>query len=449
MIFGKHISAGLAGVLLVIFFIINACQRQLHFDETLADATLEKDAVGNCKPVIVGGTYTRSKNLTDTNYIIAEVNVISAGSYTITTDTINGYYFNAKGTFTNTGSTTVKLISHGKPINAGNDQFTVRLNATACSLSIPVVEGSAASFGFIGAPSRCTGAIVTGEYFKGVPLTNANTATVQVFVTTIGSFSFSSNFVNGCQFSASGYLSDYGNQTITLNGVGTPVDVGVNVFTLNSGFSACTIVDTVNAPPPAPVGSGNHLPLVHDNSWVYDDLAFSGDSVRRYLRDSTVFGGYVYRVCHEFNHAGGTDKIFRRSGNDYFDGGSVDRYTLVVKFSPQVLDDILFLSEGLTNNGTWYSSTYTGNTVSGQAMSLRYAFLCTNNNAIVSINGNAFSQVYEIQMKPQFAPVGGTFSDTGELYDLYYANNIGLIYLKKTQNGTPQLEWKLRSWVVN
>jgi hypothetical protein len=428
---------------------VNACQRQLHFDTVPADATLEKDASGNCKPVIIGGAYTKSKNLSDTNYIIVAVDVNSSGSYSITSDTINGYYFTAKGNFSNTGSTTVKMLGHGKPTNTGNDQFTVRLNASLCSMVIPVSEGSAASFSFVGAPNRCTGAVVTGQYMKGVPLTSANTATVQVFVTTIGSFSFSSNFVNGCQFSASGYLSDYGNQTITLGGVGTPVDVGVNVFTLNAGFSACTIVDTVNAQPPPPIGSGNHLPLLHDNSWVYDDVQFSGDSVRRYLRDSTIFGSYVYRVCHEFNHAGGTDKLFRRYGNDYFDGGSVDRYTLVVKFSPLIQDDILFLSEGLTNNQTWFSTTYTGNTVSGQTQSLRYAFVCTNNNAIVSINGTAFSAVYQIQMRPQFAPVGGTFSDTGELYELYYANNIGLIYLKKTQNGTTQLEWKLRSWIVN
>jgi len=431
------------GFLLILF----ACQRQLYFDKLPADASLNKDAAGDCKPVIVGGTYKKSKFLADTNFIIVEVNVVRAGAYTITSDTINGYFFSAKGNFSTTGSATVKLPGRGKPEHGGNDQFNIHLNSSVCSVVIPVDAGAVGSFSFIGAPNHCTGAVVSGEYVRGVQLTNRNTATVHVFVTSPGSFSFSSNVVNGYQFSAVGYLPDYGDQAITLTASGAPDRAGVDVFTLNAGFSSCTIVDTVTET--AAAGSGNHLPLTTDNRWVYDDLQFSGDSVRQTLRDSTLFNSQVYRVCHEFDHAGSRAKFFRRAGADYFDGGSVDRYTMVLKFSPQILDDILFLKEGLNNNQTWNSSTYTGNAVTGQTMSLRYAFLCTNNNATVSVNGHVFSQVYEIQMQPQFGPPGGSFTNTGEVYELYYSDNVGLIYLKKTQNGTTQLEWKLRSWFVN
>src|SRR5207248_1144442 len=142
------------------------------------------------------------------------------------------------GNFSNTGPTMVKVQAHGKPVNAGHDQFTVRLNASTCSVAIPVVEGDIGSFSFLGAPDKCTGALVSGDYVKGVQLTSLNTATVKVYVTSPGYFSFSSNLVNGYQFSGSGYLPDYGNQTIILTASGSPANAGVDVFTLNAGFSA-------------------------------------------------------------------------------------------------------------------------------------------------------------------------------------------------------------------
>ena len=47
-------------------------------------------------------------------------------------------------------------------------------------------------------------------------------------------------------------------------------------------------------------------------------------------------------------------------------------------------------------------------------------------------------------MRPQIASVGGTFGPTGEVYTFYYANDFGLIYLKKSLNGITQQEWAMR-----
>jgi hypothetical protein len=443
----KFISLTIASIVLLTFLFINACQRQLHFDVLPADGTLSKDASGNCKPIIVGGTFTKGKSLADTNYVQVEVNVTTEGEYKLTSDTTNGYWFSASGNFDNTGLYNVKVIAHGKPVASGNDQFNIRFNSSSCSVVIPVADGGVGSFSFLGAPNSCTGAVVSGNYIKGVQLDNTNTAKVQVYVTSPGTYSFSSNVVNGYQFSSSGNLPNYGNQTLILTASGSPANVGIDVFTLNAGFSSCTIVDTVKDA--APVTNGTHFPIKYSDRWVYDDVQSAGDSVVRVIADSINIGGALYKVMNEADRFGSRDYHYRQNGTDYLDQGAVDRYTSSFSYSPKIIDEIPFLKEGLNVNDSWNSPTYTGVATFGQTILIRYQFVCTNNNASVVINGTMFNQVYQIQMRPQIASVGGTYGYTGEVYDLYYANNIGLIYLRENVNSLTQKEWKLRSWIVN
>ena len=444
MCFNKLISLQLLFTAAFLFLIINGCQRQLHFDELPAEGTLQKDASGNCKPVIIGGTFRKNKELADTNFITVEVTVTREGTYSIHTDTINGYWFAASGNFGNTGVTTVKMRAHGKPLNIGNDQFTTKFNSSTCSAKIPVNDGPAASFSFLGAPDRCRGAVVFGDYIRGAQLTSANIAKVEVYVTSPGSYSFSSNFVNGYQFSSSGNLPDYGNQILTLTASGSPAQPGVDVFTINAGFSSCTIVDTVKDTPP--VFNLNHFPIAYNNRWAYDDLSGTNDSVTRLFFDSVIVGGLLYHVMRQDTRLGTSNLQFRKNGNDYYDHGEVERYTATVTFSPKVIGDIPFLKEGLNNNESWLSPPYTGVATFGQTILIRYSFTCTTNNGSVAVNGRVFNQVYEIRMRPQIASVGGSFGDTGEVYDLYYAAGVGLIYLREAVNGITTKEWQLRSW---
>ncbi len=154
---------------------------------------------------------------------------------------------------------------------------------------------------------------------------------------------------------------------------------------------------------------------------------------------------------HQNSRFGAANYYFRRdASNIYYDQGPVERYTSTVTYSPPVLDDIPFMKEGLNTNDAWNSPNYSGMATFGQTILIRYLFTCTNSNASVTVNGKSFTQVYQIQMKVQIASVGGNWGPTGEVYDLYYANNIGLIYLKETvTGGIVQKEWAIRSWVVN
>jgi len=58
--------------------------------------------LGYSLPAIVGGVYIAGQSTGDSNFIQVGVNVTRAGTYTITTDSINGYSFKATGNFNNT-----------------------------------------------------------------------------------------------------------------------------------------------------------------------------------------------------------------------------------------------------------------------------------------------------------------------------------------------------------
>ena len=80
-----------------------------------SSGSLQSGTTGDCLSSVVGGTYKADISLADSNYVDVKVDVITAGSYTISTDTINGFYFSAAGSFAATGENTVRLQRNGKP----------------------------------------------------------------------------------------------------------------------------------------------------------------------------------------------------------------------------------------------------------------------------------------------------------------------------------------------
>src|SRR5688572_21292967 len=84
---------------------ITSCQKELSFENggTPSEGTLQSDLTGECLPKTVEGIYEAGTPLVGTtNYIDVEVNVITPGSYTIYSDTLNGIFFRATGVFTAT-----------------------------------------------------------------------------------------------------------------------------------------------------------------------------------------------------------------------------------------------------------------------------------------------------------------------------------------------------------
>ncbi len=193
-------------------------------------------APGNCTSFVSGGTYTAGTPLGATNIATVSVNVTTAGTYTITSNTVNGVTFSATGSFTTTGTQLIQLTGSGTPLVAGSFNYTPGTNG--CIFSITVSGAAAAAvFTYGGAPGTCTNASPTGTYTAGTALTALNTVLVNVNVTTIGTYTISTPVVNGISFTGSGSFTATGSQNVLLTGTGTPTAGGVSNYIPTNGCS--------------------------------------------------------------------------------------------------------------------------------------------------------------------------------------------------------------------
>lgn len=435
------------------FFLIS-CQKEASFESgQAAKGSLQNDASGDCLPKRVFGTYIANAGLSDSNFIEIDVNVSTTGAYTIVTDTVNGYFFKGSGNFSTTGSNRVKLKASGKPLAAGTNDFLITYDSSFCYVEVPVLPagstGGPATFTLAASGASCMDAAVSGNYAKTVALTSANTVAVKVNVTAPGSYTITTSTANGMQFSGTGTLAAAGPQVISLTGSGTPTNEGNTTFTLTAGASTCTFSLTVTAAnTPPPVVTGDLFPMTKNSWWSYEEPTAPGDTIKRTNVGTVTRAGQTYHAFQNADDLGAIDSSFyRKSGNDYFEYGPADTYTILALDNPQKVE-ILFLKENATAGMTWNSAEYTGAIVN-MPVKIRYAFTCTVANTTATVNGKSFAGVYKIAMKPQYNNTGGTtFTNTGETIEFWYAKGIGFIYAKDSFNGNSTAELRIRNWKV-
>lgn len=435
----------------IAFALFFSCQRELNFENGQVSAgSLKSNMTRDCLPKKVVGTFFEGKDLGDSNYIEVDVNVTSPGPYLIITDTVNGYSFEGTGIFSSTGSNRVKLAGNGKPIAPGNNSFIVVYDTSSCLIQVnvaPVVGNiTPAAFFLQGAPDTCIPAKVLGNYIKNHFLTSEDTVNIGLMVTIPGSYTISTNTVNGYSFSGSGVLARTGLQTITLTARGAPLNAGINIFTV-IGSSGCTFSVTVTTA--IAVTNDDYFPLTKNSYWIYDDLLHKGDTIKRILTDTVRTNNILYRNMEEHDMFGGNlQSYFRKAGNAYFEYGSVDKYTASFSYFPKLYGEIPFLKENIVTGDNWKTVEFTGTFSSGQIIFLEYDFYCVDDNAAVILNGNSFINVYKIRVLPQVRSQFAPLSSTGETIDVYYAKGVGLIYLKGTRNGFNTIELRIRNWMV-
>jgi hypothetical protein len=231
-------------VLLISFFIISSCQKELNWDlNAQSQGTLKADTLtSECLPSSVHGVYQNDSTLTNDNYIDVQVNVTSAGIYSINSDTVNGYSFHGNGTFGQTGINTVRLYGSGTPQLPGMNTFIISYNNSYCIIDVEVVAQNGtpnAVYTLGGAGATCTGAVASGTYMQGLVLTSSNTVSVNVSVSTAGQYTMNTNTVNGVSFSASGLFA-LGTTGVTLTGTGTPQAAGTFNYALTGAGSTCS-----------------------------------------------------------------------------------------------------------------------------------------------------------------------------------------------------------------
>jgi hypothetical protein len=141
----------LAGLFTCICLVITACQKEysLELNQGLgAQGTLAKDSLGNCSADSVVGTYYDGiEPGRDTAYVNVSVNVTTPGSYSIYTNTQNGFYFSDSGYFSTTGTQTVTLRPIGVPIIPGPTDFVVTFDSSTCNFTVNVQDSTGTGLG--------------------------------------------------------------------------------------------------------------------------------------------------------------------------------------------------------------------------------------------------------------------------------------------------------------
>ncbi len=431
---------------IAIFLLVFSCQREIFFD-IVSEGVLIKDISNDCE-VATKGNYIVDKKLDGSNNVKVKVHVTAKGSYSITTDTVNGYSFYAAGNFKDTGIVLVTLKGYGKPLVNGSDLFTIIYGDSNCHFLNKVSSGTNASFILQGAPNSCMIDTVSGAYVKGLSLDTTNEIAIVVDVSNPGFYEISTDTVNGYYFYASGTFSTSGAQMITLKGFGKPIHEGADEFTVKAGGSSCNFSNTVITT--VTVSNNDHFPLTMSSYWDYTDLYYQGNIVTTIVIGENNKNGNVYKTVEEEISPGGPIILYyRKSGSDYYEYAAADKYTASFQYAKKIYDDLPFLKEGLSNNAQWHSKEYSDTASFGQIISLQYDYTCLNANATIAINGHAFANVYIIEMKPKIKGASNTYAYTGEKYTYYYAKGIGLIYYKKENLGTTNAELRLKDWQVN
>ena len=240
-------------------FFIASCQKELSYEAGIAKGSLKKDGTGECLPFNVNGSYQKDSTLKAiSNYVDVQVNISEIGSYSIKTDSVNGYSFSAAGVVNVTGLNTIRLIGAGKPLAGGADMFTVKFDTSVCQFNI-VVNGAggggggstAAIFTLVGMPTTCTGAVQSNNFYATMPANSSNYVDIKADVTTAGTYTINAPLVNGVSFSATGSLVVGSNQNIRLLASGTPATAGSFSYALNTTTPAsnCGFNLTVQAAP--------------------------------------------------------------------------------------------------------------------------------------------------------------------------------------------------------
>ena len=124
-----------------------SCKKEMSFEQGLPALGSLQDSLGNCLDKTISGNYIVGKTLTDSNYIDVSVMVQTKGTYSVLTDTVNGYFFKGTGNFSHTGPNTIRLKGVGSPVSSGTDDFIILFDSTLCPVSITVTDSSSGGTG--------------------------------------------------------------------------------------------------------------------------------------------------------------------------------------------------------------------------------------------------------------------------------------------------------------
>ena len=420
----------------VLFAIVLSCQKEKSFERgtsVLSTGSLQYGTTGDCLGNIVTGAYKKDTALNSANYVDIKVDVTTAGAYSISTDTINGFYFSGFGTFGATGVNTVRLQGSGTPSGGGTNIFTVTYDSTECTFSVTTLTGGTGGtsvFTLAGSPSACTGATVQGIYVESTQLTPSSTATIQVDVTTIGSYSIATNAVDGITFSGSGNFSSTGLQVVVLSANGTPAAAGSFTIPVTVGTSTCSFQLTVS--------TIDYFPRTTNNNWSYKYDNDPTDTLFQNVISQTLSAlGNTYNTFM-FNDGTTVDTLgyFRKASGDYYQYLDVGFF---FGLDNEEWGEYIFLKDNVPVNTTWtsspFSNTFTDSLGATFPISVRFKETIQQKDVPVTVQGVTYQNTIVVKEEYEYSTDGGATWTALPYYSInYYSRNIGLIKIEFTDN---------------
>lgn len=217
--------------------------------------------IDDCERIAFVGQYFNNIYLGSGNYMSITLNVTKPGAYTITAragyagnpSQDNGYYFTTTGQFLTVGKYSLQVPASGTPLHStptGNsgDIITITMNekplllsdgSSSCDKNI-IIEDSSKKPEYT---MICNETVVKGVYQLDQELDNTNyiEMILDVDLEAVGAtYLIETNTVDGIYFKGQGLLTTAGNQTIKLQGYGTPNTFEEKVFTIKSNSSKTT-----------------------------------------------------------------------------------------------------------------------------------------------------------------------------------------------------------------
>ncbi len=117
----------------------SSCIFPVTFSPAVAPAVFTLGGAPNgCTGAILNGTYNLGTPMNAGNTVAINVNVTTAGSYSMATTSIVGLIFSATGVFTTTGPQTITLTASGTPNNSGTYAFPVNHAGTSCLFNVTI-----------------------------------------------------------------------------------------------------------------------------------------------------------------------------------------------------------------------------------------------------------------------------------------------------------------------
>jgi hypothetical protein len=417
-------------ILVVLTFAGLSCQKEFSFEggdlPAEAKGTLSNSS-GGCLQKNILGTYTAGVALIPSNALETEANITEAGSYTITTDTVNGYYFSSSGNFNTTGIQTIQLKGKGIPGVQGTNSFQLKWKKSSCTVSI-LVNGTAtqAEYSLQGSGGNCLGSSVNGTYAAGTVLSASNTIVVNVNVTRTGSYSIATSSVNGMIFSATGNFTVTGNQSVALQGSGTPVNAGSTLINIPGNNSNCSVtIDVISQ------SQIDYFPRTSNSNWTYEIDDSVTDTARFFVipPQYTVSGGNSYRI---FMVTSGitvdSSGYYRKSGSEYIRYRDVGDF---IGFDSSLWREFKFLDDAAPVGTNWKSELYNGMVTIGglppQPMTVRFSTTVLQRVNSISITTSAglvnYNDVIVIEEKYEQLLAGGWTDITTQVgsFKKYYA----------------------------